>query len=257
MPEFFEPPAEVKPAQTLAERAARVRLMHKACAQRTLEAVRDIGAELRAAKEQCVRENKPWLPWLEEAKVDRTTASRYMRIAEHWSLFVDYDAAMHQGGLTGALNFLAGVIQDEREIHGQQAPPPPKSGAAGMAPAPPRPAKLCPRCARKGYQINCEECQRLNGGKAAPRADPPDREPGDDTELEEKVARLDPRELAKKVSAYLWRQLKPVAEVYGLKVGKSYADPETDPRFRPLIRKLGEARKEAELLARKLNQGEG
>ena len=67
---------EVRPADTIAERAARIREMHKGHIRTTLEQARDLGRELCEMKEQCIRENQPWLPALESVTSARPKARR-------------------------------------------------------------------------------------------------------------------------------------------------------------------------------------
>ncbi len=240
--------SEVRPANTLAARAAKVRQMHKEHIRTTLEQARDIGAELRAAKEQCVREGKPWLPWLDEAKMNHRTGQQYMRIAEHWSLLVDHAHFAAHGGVTEAINYLAGAVEEEKEIGTR---PRSTNPAAGMAPAPPIPPKLCPKCERQGYRLNCERCQKLNQPPSRPRnrsvPDPtfaenlPAREtfgPGaDDGDLDEAAAALAAmlaKKVRHKVEAAALRLCKVVAESLGLEVVLQGVG--ADPKFsHPLI----------------------
>ncbi len=233
--------SEVRPANTLAARAAKVRQMHKEHIRTTLEQARDIGAELRAAKEQCVREGKPWLPWLDEAKMNHRTGQQYMRIAEHWSLLVDHTHFAAHGGVTEAINYLAGAVEEEKEIGTR---PRSTNPAAGMAPPPPQAAVKCVNCRRKGASgLNCEECKRLNSAptrrRAEPAALPPEREPGDDdgevdAEQDYDLKRLD------KAMKPMWKEYAKVGALYGLKVGPTVN--ECDPLLQPAIRAFGEAK---------------
>ncbi len=45
-------------------------------------------------------------------------------------------------------------------------------------------------------------------------------------------------------SALTWNPKAETIDQYGLKIGENYNDPDTDPRFRPLARKIGEAKAE-------------
>ncbi len=251
--------SEVRPANTLAARAAKVRQMHKEHIRTTLEQARDIGAELRAAKEQCVREGKPWLPWLEQAKTDRRTASRYMRIAEHWSLLVDYESLVSHGGVTDAINYLAGNCADEEELGTR---PRSTNPAAGMAPPPPMAAVRCVDCIRKGRSgLNCEACKELNQGRPKKPATPPpeaqaareEHGPGaDDGDVDALYAKYEEARL-KAVSGPLIREIRKIAHTYGLKAPepKRPWQPAVpfdewfagfDTRFKPIMRKLWDAR---------------
>ncbi len=226
----MDPSAEVRPASSLAQRAAKVRTMNKDHLRTTLEQARDIGNELRAAKEQCVREGKPWLSWLESAKTNPRTASRYMRIAEHWSLLVDYETLMTHGGVVEALNYLAGRFQDEEEIYGQPPPPP-----ATSAPWPDN--NRCRDCRTSGKNdAKCKKCRVLNTAQPPPNTSKPPPDPtwaenreareefgpgADDGELDTAAAAL-ALALAAKVRAGMdraaFRYCKTVAVSLGLEV---------------------------------------
>ncbi len=172
--------AEVKPAATLAERAAKVRQMQLSHVRTTLEQARDIGRELAAAKEQCVREGKPWLPWLQQAKVSRCTAARYIRINQHWSSLVDHVSLATHGGVMEAINSIAGQGADEQEIGQFQG----NSAPAGL------PCRPCRLRGKTAATPGCKSCEEFNASGNPPGAAteekeaPAERDPGDDTETE-------------------------------------------------------------------------
>lgn len=251
------PPAEVRPSSSLNELRGEVRAMWSDHVRTNLDQAREIGIKLRAAKALCVKQNRSWLAWLAESGVSRITAWKYMRLAEKWPLLVDYVSWAKQPTIDGAIRFLAGGRGDEEEdeIFSQDAPP---RSAAGMAPPPVRPATLCPRCERKGFQVGCEDCKRLNSGKAASAPKPPpvdwEREPGDDDgDVDEAYARYEASRL-RAVSGPLIREIRLIAAAHGLKAPapKRPWQPslpfeewfhEFDPRFHPVMRKLWDARK--------------
>ncbi len=251
--------AEVRPAKSLAQFAAQLREMHKEHIRTTLEQSRNIGSVLRAAKEQCVREGKAWLPFLEESKINRRTASQHMRISEKWSLLVDHGYFASHGGVAEAINYLAGNCADEEELNTR---PKSTNPAAGMAPPPPMAAVRCVDCIRKGRSgLNCEACKELNQGRPKkPPTPPPEAQsareehgPGaDDGDVDVLYAKYEEARL-KAVSGPLIREIRKIAHTYGLKAPEPKRPWQPvvpfdewfagfDTRFKPIMRKLWDAR---------------
>jgi hypothetical protein len=84
MPDLFDPPAMVRPAEDLAALAARANAEHEAGERLTrkgLEHYRAAGEALRKAKAQCG--HGKWLAWLKaNVKFSQQQASRYMQLAK-------------------------------------------------------------------------------------------------------------------------------------------------------------------------------
>jgi Protein of unknown function (DUF3102) len=77
------PAAEVRPAESLTELAARVKSMQATLAvaeRNNLERALEIGKALLQAKALCT--HGEWLPWLEKVRVNRVRAAEFMRIAK-------------------------------------------------------------------------------------------------------------------------------------------------------------------------------
>jgi hypothetical protein len=124
------PPAVVRPAET---RAAKVKRLYAALAasdRDNLSRAIEIGNELLAEREACVREMRPWLKWLgEEAGITQPTASRYMDVAKAYS----------PGGLLFGANNL-GLTESLDEIHADRhlsgprdGRPAPEAGGDGLS----------------------------------------------------------------------------------------------------------------------------
>ncbi len=259
--------SEVRPANTLASMIAKVRLMHKEHIRTTLEQARDIGNVLRAMKELCVREGRPWLPALKEAKMSPRTASDHMRIAEKWSLLVDHEQFAAHGGVTEAIRWLAGAEREEEELGTR---PRSTSPAAGMAPPPPVAAVRCVNCTRKGASgLNCEACKELNRGRGGRKPDPPkpppdtQREPGeDDGDLDAAAERYDEKRLDS-VTGPLLRELRKIALLHGLQTpdAKKPWEPSDkdwwkkfDPRLQKVLKLAWDARRALREVLHQLEQ---
>jgi hypothetical protein len=202
------PAAEVRPAESLTELAARVKSMQATLAvaeRNNLERALEIGKALLQAKALCA--HGEWLPWLEKVRVNRVRAAEFMRIAKCT------DRTFECESIQEALQLVAGNAEGDEA----DAPPNGQMLPISTAPAPaPSGPKKCPKCNMFKPQEDCPQCARLNqpaasvpptalpnsvlpepihdppvgpqppdhAPSAAARADPStgDREPGDDTE---------------------------------------------------------------------------
>jgi hypothetical protein len=212
--EELDPAAETRPACTLSELAAKVRQMHKEHVRTTLEQARLIGVELQAAKRQCAEEGKSWLGWLEEAGINRVTAWKYIRIAENWTLLVDYVSLAKHGGVDGAIKHLAGGEGQEEEP-GQKGPP--------------KERLLCRACRVSGApKYGCEDCAAMNAPEEPAEGPPdttpgavdqtraPDREPGSDDGEIDQTQKAYPLKKVEYLGGVFRRECKALAETYGI-----------------------------------------
>jgi hypothetical protein len=209
--------------------------MHKEHVRTALEQARLIGVELQAAKRQCVEEGESWLGWLEVSGINRVTAWKYMRIAENWTLLVDYVSLAKHGGVDGAVKHLAGGEGQEEEP-GQREPPEER--------------RLCRACRVNGApKYGCEDCAAMNA-PGEPAEGPPDTAPGavDQTTAPEREPGSDDGEvdaseeertfpMRKVEDAYrpLWSLYRAIGRTFGYPVGRSVDDPETHPKMREII----------------------
>jgi protein gp37 len=112
---LFPLPAIVRPAEDLDALAASIHAEHEASGEavrNSLEHARCAGEQLAAARELCLRKQRPWLAWLEKkAKIPQRTAWDYMKIHQGWSKLAD----VANLGLREALNFLAQLEDEEEE----------------------------------------------------------------------------------------------------------------------------------------------
>lgn len=194
---FNQKPAITRTAAEgeLADLAFEINAAHEAGEQQArkgLERFRVAGEALLKAKEKC-GEGK-WVAWLEKnVHFDRHTASNYMRVATAWETGVSQ----------------ASSLRDALRILTEDPDAKPKKKKAKPALA--TPLKRCRNCRIYGAKEGCKECKKLN--------QPPEREPGDDTEAEQQaVERENPyakkldryaENLAKIVEACFLRDIRP------------------------------------------------
>jgi hypothetical protein len=103
------PPAMVKKACSLGERASRYRVMNRQHGRQELESYRQRGKELHEAKEQCVEENGNWLKWLKDAEENDRNARRYIRLFLNWDKVSSSLDTVTKGGLRAVLEWLTDV----------------------------------------------------------------------------------------------------------------------------------------------------
>jgi hypothetical protein len=188
-----------RPAIVSASTAELDRLAHQATTaleaarkstKTTLERWKDAGEALIKAKASC--KHGEWLPWLEKHKIHRREASRAMRVAGNWAKLDKLS------NLDAALRLLA-KKGDEEEI------PDPSTVA---------PTIFCRPCRIYGPTAGCKACEQMRN--------PPEREPGDDTEVERQAEDRNPT--VKKIDRHAERLVKIAQEVLKRDIDKKDAE---------------------------------
>lgn len=154
------------------EATAALEAAHKATTT-TLERYKEAGEALIKAKKKCG--HGKWLPYLKRHALDRSQTSRAMRINSNWSKC---------GTVTHLKEALALLAKDEEES--EKAKPVEK-------------APLCKRCQNVGPTKDCKACEEAEIEWKSKKKGRQDREPGDDTESEER-AKQEEKEKAKQTA---------------------------------------------------------
>jgi hypothetical protein len=135
------PPAVVRKAQSLKERANKIRAMYAQHVRMTAVQAADIGKELLALKEQCIEEgDQDFTASVKDAGMQPRSAERYMQLARNWPLLESHFRHESFPGVANCLTWLA--------------------------------EHYCRLCKLNGPKKGCKECARLRRGE--------DREPGVD-----------------------------------------------------------------------------
>jgi hypothetical protein len=172
-------PAIVKSTSTLKEYAAHLKALCGDLNRKTLERCRDIGKLLFEVRRKCqVEKQTPWSDWLAETRIQRSQASRYIRIFVNWDRIEANWSILLQMTLGECLNWLKEEDDEPNgEVEGEE--PGAESGDAEEAdgrgsrpvsappPAPPPPQNTEP-AARGGASG-----QQKPGGAGGQDSNPP------------------------------------------------------------------------------------